>query len=115
MAWYVKRWNDGPVETGRAMRSLVVLLGLSLLGCGGDGTGADASPPSRECGGLTGKSCRTGLTCVDNPLDSCDPNHGGADCPGLCLDVRTAPMCGGIAGLVCSAGQYCVDDPNDGC
>ena len=37
------------------------------------------------CGGFTGKQC-SGVNdvCVDDPNDSCDPAHGGADCGGIC-------------------------------
>ncbi len=44
-------------------------------------------PSSEEpitCGGFTGKACPDGLTCVDDPNDSCDPANGGADCGGIC-------------------------------
>eukprot|EP00993_Chasmostoma_nieuportense_P001122 NODE_202_length_2704_cov_109.017850_g188_i0.p1 GENE.NODE_202_length_2704_cov_109.017850_g188_i0~~NODE_202_length_2704_cov_109.017850_g188_i0.p1 ORF type:complete len:855 (+),score=163.21 NODE_202_length_2704_cov_109.017850_g188_i0:131-2566(+) len=64
-----------------------------------------------RCGGLIGLRCRTGLNCVDDPSDSCDPNNGGADCAGLCV----AGPCGGIAGLPCERGSVCKDDPTDNC
>ncbi|SPN98672.1 uncharacterized protein DNG_01716 [Cephalotrichum gorgonifer] len=37
------------------------------------------------CGGFAGFKCEDGLTCYDDPRDSCDPKHGGADCGGICL------------------------------
>ncbi len=37
-----------------------------------------------SCGGITGKQCPSGQTCIDDPKDSCDPAHGGADCIGMC-------------------------------
>ena len=36
------------------------------------------------CGGIAGKRCPEGKTCVDDPSDDCDPKRGGADCPGIC-------------------------------
>ncbi len=39
----------------------------------------------QNCGGIAGITCATGYVCNDNPTDSCDPTHGGADCPGLCF------------------------------
>ncbi len=69
---------------------------------------------SSSCGGLTGAECPEGLTCVDDPSDSCDPDQGGADCAGLCQQSQPS-MCGGIAGIACPEGSSCVDDPNDSC
>jgi hypothetical protein len=68
-----------------------------------------------HCGGITGATCSGSLTCVDDPIDSCDPATGGKDCPGICVNVATAPRCGGIAGLACADGLTCVDNPTDGC
>lgn len=36
------------------------------------------------CGGFAGFACPDGMTCVDDPSDSCDPATGGADCIGYC-------------------------------
>ena len=37
------------------------------------------------CGGIAGFQCHEPTeVCVDNPNDSCDPAHGGADCGGIC-------------------------------
>ena len=40
-----------------------------------------------QCGGFANLPCSDPSfpTCVDNPYDSCDPNNGGADCPGVCI------------------------------
>ena len=39
----------------------------------------------QHCGGFAGIACRgASETCVDDPSDSCDPAHGGADCGGIC-------------------------------
>jgi hypothetical protein len=37
------------------------------------------------CGGIAGIQCPSGMDCIDNPNDSCDPKHGGADCGGICV------------------------------
>ena len=71
----------------------------------------DAGP--QACGGIAGLACPAGQTCVDNTSDSCDPAHGGADCPGVC--VTGGQFCGGIAGIKCPSGLTCVDNPNDSC
>ena len=42
--------------------------------------------PLTECGGFAGIPCPDGQTCVDFPLDECDPDNGGADCAGVCID-----------------------------
>jgi hypothetical protein len=37
------------------------------------------------CGGIAGIECHDASQhCVDDPSDSCDPAHGGADCGGIC-------------------------------
>ena len=78
-------------------------------------TDVQYSPP-QACGGIAGIKCPDGQTCVDDPNDSCDPAHGGADCPGICKAKYSPPQaCGGIAGIKCPDGQTCVDDPNDSC
>jgi len=44
---------------------------------------------SVSCGGFAGKACPGEGKCVDDPSDSCDPAHGGADCTGICSCVET--------------------------
>lgn len=39
-----------------------------------------------RCGGYEGKQCPDGLGCFDDPGDDCDPENGGFDCSGLCLE-----------------------------
>jgi hypothetical protein len=58
--------------------------------------GAEAPPPDavvdpgttsasgRFCGGIAAMPCPGAGVCVDAPDDGCDPNHGGADCGGVC-------------------------------
>lgn len=65
-----------------------------------------------SCGGFAGTPCPSGQLCVDDPGDSCDPNNGGADCPGVC---KPKTMCGGIANIQCPEGYECTDDPDDSC
>ena len=43
-----------------------------------------AAPPGQFCGGIAGIPCPEGFVCVDVPGDRCDPDQGGADCPGRC-------------------------------
>jgi hypothetical protein len=68
-----------------------------------------------KCGGIAGLTCSSGKTCVDDPSDSCDPEAGGRDCGGVCINKATAKKCGGFAGVTCSTGSVCVDDPSDSC
>ena len=48
-----------------------------------------AKPKSIEgqpCGGFLGRPCDDpSQTCIDDPNDGCDPDHGGADCIGICV------------------------------
>lgn len=57
-------------------------------------------PPAETCGGLLGTACADGLVCVDIPDDGCDPDNGGADCLGTCMD---AVLCSGLTAK-CSSG-----------
>jgi hypothetical protein len=40
-----------------------------------------------SCGGIAARPCTNPAlpNCIDDPRDSCDPAHGGADCPGVCV------------------------------
>jgi len=69
------------------------------------------SAPS--CGGFAGTQCPAGLTCVDDPTDTCELSRD-ADCIGICVG-GTGISCGGFAGTQCPAGLTCVDDPTDTC
>ena len=73
-------------------------------------------PTGAPCGGFRGTPCESDdEVCIDDPSDDCDPMHGGADCPGVCV-ARSPPSCGGIAAIPCpSKDQVCVDNPNDDC
>lgn len=61
-------------------RALGLFVCLAFAGCD-PGTPPDAP----FCGGIAGFPCPGNGQCVDDPSDDCDPNHGGADCGGLCL------------------------------
>jgi hypothetical protein len=53
-------------------------------GCGWEIIECPASGEPIFCGGIAGRPCPEGQTCVDDPNDTCDPNAGGADCGGIC-------------------------------
>ncbi|MBJ6762875.1 hypothetical protein JGU66_19095 [Myxococcaceae bacterium JPH2] len=63
---------------------------------------SDAPRPSssgQTCGGFAGAPCPQGYQCADDPSDSCDPAHGGADCVGLCAPAgppAKRPACEGM-------------------
>ncbi|KAK2780922.1 hypothetical protein FQN52_002019 [Onygenales sp. PD_12] len=69
----------------------------------------------QQCGGLVSDpdACAEGQVCIDDPRDDCDPNNGGADCGGICVEPV---FCGGFAGTACEGeGKQCYDDPRDDC
>jgi hypothetical protein len=105
-----------------ALATLAFTLGVA--GCG------QAPPPPApvHCGGFAGIACPGSGVCQDDPSDSCDPNHGGADCGGICTCGPNNKLC--AQGLVwngdpavcacappasgatcgkntCAAGQFC--------
>jgi hypothetical protein len=43
------------------------------------------------CGGVARLPCPQGKECADNPEDSCDPEKGGRDCSGVCIDRTDEP------------------------
>lgn len=49
-------------------------------------------PEVQMCGGFAGLECPDGEVCVDDPSDACDPDMGGADCPGICVAPGCEPM-----------------------
>jgi hypothetical protein len=50
-----------------------------------------------HCGGIAARPCPGRGTCQDDPRDSCDPQHGGADCGGLCVCIDN---------IACIAGKH---------
>ena len=52
-------------------------------------------PGPQPCGGFLGLVCEDGLECVDDPSDGCDPDMGGADCPGICVEPTEPGGCDG--------------------
>jgi hypothetical protein len=63
--------------------------------------------PPQFCGGFGNIQCPEGKVCVDDPDDGCDPNNGGADCGGICVDPSPCEAAGGTChdGLaICDAG-----------
>jgi hypothetical protein len=59
----------------------------------------ECEPTGEFCGGIAGFPCPEGKACVDAPGDGCDPDNGGADCGGVCVDV-----CGEVT---CAPGTSC--------
>ncbi len=61
------------------------------------------------CGGFANIACPTGYKCVDDPSDSCDPKHGGADCGGLCVKAQKkfCPNPGGKKSYVLDGVSQC--------
>ena len=65
---------------------------------------APTQPAANEnqlCGGIDGVKCATGLTCIDDPDDTCDPAKGGRDCSGTCLNTQSPDYCGKENALRC--------------
>ncbi len=69
------------------------------------------------CGGFAGFPCPDGLECVDDPSDDCDPERGGADCGGICVEPKPqADVLRRVRRLrVPRDGLACIDDPSDDC
>lgn len=63
--------------------------------------------PKTPCGGFAGLTCPDGQTCVDDPSDDCDPDNGGADCVGMCVNGNPG---GGKRGGSNSCNHH--DDPS---
>jgi hypothetical protein len=105
------------VEEELSMKSMINFgwVAWCVVICGGVAACSGADEPPTFCGGIAGFPCPAGQSCVDNPNDDCDPNAGGADCGGICVDQPPPTFCGGIAGFPCPAGETCIDDPNDDC
>ena len=101
--------------------SILALVAACSSGGGGDDTGSDPAEQKGGktkptlCGGFAGLTCPSGKVCVDDPSDDCDPNKGGADCGGICVDEPKPTFCGGFAGFPCPDGLVCVDNPSDDC
>jgi hypothetical protein len=84
----------------------------SNTGCVFDRYDHTGACQNETCGGIANLPCPDGKVCVEDPNDTCDPNNGGADCPGMCIPFK---QCGGFAGFPCGDGEICVDVPNDSC
>ncbi len=54
------------------------------------------------CGGFAGIPCPGAGECRDDPSDDCDPEHGGADCGGVCVCTIEA---------ICIEGHHFDNDP----
>ena len=64
------------------------------------------------CGGIAGFECDEGYECVDDPNDACDPNMGGADCPGRCVEEADAPGMRCVGDRDCGEDGWCRPDQN---
>lgn len=56
-------------------------------------TGAAQLADQQFCGGIASIRCPDGYTCADDPSDTCDPDQGGADCGGLCVEDPPVTQC----------------------
>lgn len=73
----------------------------------------DTTTTPTFCGGFAGIQCPTGLNCIDDPNDGCDPTKGGRDCGGICIAPQA---CGSRSLPPCLEGQSCIDpDTSDNC
>lgn len=68
---------------------------------------ADSEGP--RCGGFAGLACEGDLFCHDEPNDSCDPNNGGADCSGICVQAFGDTPCSRDAD--CGEDTVCEQQP----
>jgi hypothetical protein len=97
MQWPIMRAINTIVSIG-ALSGLFMASSLTLFACQKKPAERDSVTPSsnedidggdkqsKQCGGFAGLQCPDGLTCVDDPADSCDPMQGGADCMGMCVE-----------------------------
>jgi hypothetical protein len=97
MQWPIMRVINTIVSIG-ALSGLFMASSLTLFACqkkptepttvtpGGNVDTDEGDKQSKQCGGFAGLQCPDGLSCVDDPADSCDPMQGGADCMGMCVE-----------------------------
>ncbi len=90
--------------------------GAAAAGVSVEHRGECQTPPT-FCGGIAGFPCPEGQTCVDDPNDDCDPQNGGADCGGICVeatpcgDTRCGPgfvCCNPVMGICTKPGMVCI-------
>lgn len=74
---------------------------------GHSGGSGDDPTEVHYCGGLIGKPCPDGYTCVDDPRDDCDPENGGADCGGICVKIKDGEPDNPCAAMLCAEGLVC--------
>lgn len=68
-------------------------------------------PAPQQCGGFANLPCPDDKVCVDDPNDSCDPENGGADCGGICVDApEPGASCEGACGGAAADGSCWCDD-----
>ncbi len=94
---YTARHNDGEVETvdvetiqPRKLRGTVKVVGEETRQKVDKRILYSAKKSldygQQMCGGIAGIPCSSGKVCIDDPTDDCDPDKGGADCSGICVD-----------------------------
>jgi hypothetical protein len=64
--------------------------------CEAQGDQASCVSDAPFCGGIAGIRCPGAGACADNPNDACDPDHGGADCGGLCQCLSQGMCASGL-------------------
>src|SRR5262245_50894243 len=79
------------------MFTRILVLGVWIAGAAGQWACTETADAAQTrlkpkegqfCGGFAAIRCPEGLVCVDDPTDSCDPDAGGADCGGVCINPR---------------------------
>ena len=82
------------IDIGKVLREVgcaVVLCREGTTCISSHETGGPICVEEHFCGGFIGIACPSGLRCIDDPRDSCDPKKGGADCGGICIPDNKLP------------------------
>jgi hypothetical protein len=113
-------------ECGEVLCELYCPYGFAKGEDGCDICACEAGPED-ACGGFAGLLCPEGKICIDNPNDDCDPQNGGADCIGICIDepepaATCQDQCGGkgadgscYCDEACTYYGDCCDDYEEAC
>jgi len=102
--------HDATFKVGLAQKACVDRV-FCIQGSHWDSSQCKCVTDQQTCGGIAGIRCPAGQKCVDNPNDGCDPNNGGADCGGICVQCIDNVAC--INGYHWSSTDCaCVPDSN---